>query len=388
MGLCETGARSAVLDAMIECVFENGYRRTSVQCVLDRSGIARSTFYAHYGDKSDCFLATITAIVEGIEATVFDLERALELAASHPHDACSLLVESHAYPPALEERERALEIVAKRCGGRAVAAAVAALITTRVPDGRAGELVGLSKPLRAWADACGSIELAPAKDIGFASRRRGQAPGTLLAGRGPRTLPPGRKRAPRSLILANLRDRLLDSVAIVVAHDGLEALNVAAVVAEAQTSKRTFYEHFGSIDEAFVAALEFGGREALAAARAAYATADDWREGVRAALAALCGFLAEEPCFARISLVDALGASRAALEAHATCCAQFSELLREVYAHETMITDTASPGFLAEVGAGAVLELCSERVRAGRVDELPRLAGAYAELLLAPWRER
>lgn len=43
----------ALLDALIALIAEKGYEHTTVQDVLDRADVGRSTFYAHYFNKSD-----------------------------------------------------------------------------------------------------------------------------------------------------------------------------------------------------------------------------------------------------------------------------------------------------------------------------------------------
>jgi AcrR family transcriptional regulator len=43
--------------AMTDAVAENGYAETSVADVIARAGVSRRTFYEHFSDKEDCFLA-------------------------------------------------------------------------------------------------------------------------------------------------------------------------------------------------------------------------------------------------------------------------------------------------------------------------------------------
>jgi AcrR family transcriptional regulator len=44
--------------ALIELILEKGYQRTTVQDILDRADVGRSTFYAHYRDKDSLLLST------------------------------------------------------------------------------------------------------------------------------------------------------------------------------------------------------------------------------------------------------------------------------------------------------------------------------------------
>jgi AcrR family transcriptional regulator len=43
--------KRALRQALVELMIEQGYERTSVQDLIDRADVGRSTFYAHYADK-------------------------------------------------------------------------------------------------------------------------------------------------------------------------------------------------------------------------------------------------------------------------------------------------------------------------------------------------
>jgi AcrR family transcriptional regulator len=49
--------RERMLEAMIDAVAEQGYNATSIVEVARRAGVARKSFYEHFGDKETCFLA-------------------------------------------------------------------------------------------------------------------------------------------------------------------------------------------------------------------------------------------------------------------------------------------------------------------------------------------
>lgn len=377
-----TGTRQdRLLRATIACVSERGYRGTTVKQICERAGVSRTAFYARFPGRREAYLAALDAILAALEQETFDIAGLLERVAGDPDTACALLVESHAcQPDALRRRARAGELVAARCGGDAVAAALAGVVISRVPYDRAGELPGLAAGLEAWGRAASRVALAPS-GTRRRSRRRGQAPGSLI---GPevRRLRPGPGQA-RDHVAEVQREALLDAVALVVARDGLDALTVGALVGQARVSRRTFYEQFESAEAAFVAALELGGDAMLDLTQAAYAAADDRPAGVTAALQALCGFLSEEPAFARICLVDSLGAGRAALEVRESIQARLRELLSEAYAAAAGGRDGGSVELAAEASAGAIIELCAERLRRERPDELPALAPSLGELALA-----
>jgi AcrR family transcriptional regulator len=49
--------RERLLVGMLRAVSELGYRTTNVQDVIERAGVSRPTFYEHFTNKDDCFLA-------------------------------------------------------------------------------------------------------------------------------------------------------------------------------------------------------------------------------------------------------------------------------------------------------------------------------------------
>jgi len=50
--------RQLVQDALIELILEKGYTAVTVQDIIDRANIGRSTFYAHFQDTESLFLST------------------------------------------------------------------------------------------------------------------------------------------------------------------------------------------------------------------------------------------------------------------------------------------------------------------------------------------
>jgi len=70
------------------------------------------------------------------------------------------------------------------------------------------------------------------------------------------TLPPGRHGLPKEFVRANQRHRLLSGLAEAVAENSYACTTIAHVTRCAAVSRRTFYEHFESIDAAGAALLE------------------------------------------------------------------------------------------------------------------------------------
>lgn len=62
--------RDRLLTGMVEVVAEQGYGAATVADVLKRVRISRETFYQHFADKQDCFLAAFDAASDGLIAMV------------------------------------------------------------------------------------------------------------------------------------------------------------------------------------------------------------------------------------------------------------------------------------------------------------------------------
>jgi AcrR family transcriptional regulator len=62
--------RKLILEAMVEVVGRKGYRETSVADVIAEADVSRTTFYKHFEDKHDCFLAAYDLVVERVLAEV------------------------------------------------------------------------------------------------------------------------------------------------------------------------------------------------------------------------------------------------------------------------------------------------------------------------------
>jgi AcrR family transcriptional regulator len=60
--------RDLLGDALVALMQEKPFDGITVQDVLDRAGVGRSTFYAHYKDKEDLFLSDAEEFLEGMSS--------------------------------------------------------------------------------------------------------------------------------------------------------------------------------------------------------------------------------------------------------------------------------------------------------------------------------
>jgi AcrR family transcriptional regulator len=111
--------RQRMLAAIAEAVAEKGYAATTVGDVVSGAGVSRKTFYEHFDDKEECFLAAWEAGVETLfgaiarsqEGASGPIERMraglgayLETLASEPAFARTYLIEVVAAGPRAEAR--------------------------------------------------------------------------------------------------------------------------------------------------------------------------------------------------------------------------------------------------------------------------------------------
>ena len=112
--------RERLLAGMLSAAADLGYRETNVQDVIDRAGVSRPTFYEHFSNKEDCFLAAFDTSAERLRKKVnaaarkggevwrdrirYGLEALLRFAAAEPATARTLVVEARAASAAAVRR--------------------------------------------------------------------------------------------------------------------------------------------------------------------------------------------------------------------------------------------------------------------------------------------
>ncbi|MBV8928044.1 MAG: TetR/AcrR family transcriptional regulator C-terminal domain-containing protein [Mycobacteriaceae bacterium] len=103
--------RQLLHDAFIELVLEKGYDKTTIQDILDRADVGRSTFYAHYRDKEALLTANFDEMRDQLERELADLAAAGPVDVSLP--AARLF--EHAY-----QNQRVYRALCGRQGGALV----------------------------------------------------------------------------------------------------------------------------------------------------------------------------------------------------------------------------------------------------------------------------
>jgi AcrR family transcriptional regulator len=195
-------------------------------------------------------------------------------------------------------------------------------------------------------------------------------------GREPHQLPPGRHGLSRAFVAQNQRERILAAVGDVTSAAGYGGMSVEDVIVSAGVSRRTFYEHFANKHEAFIAAYDAVVAQLLQGVRLAYESEATFTDRLRAGLAAFLDFIAREPAFARMCIVEALAAGPEAVRRRNGAMAAFALLIDE-NARE-LGTAFQPPALTGETIVGGIYEVVYARIVA---DEVPNLPSLLPELL-------
>ncbi len=67
-----TSRRKAVVEATIRVVGRRGYRAATVADLIAEAGVSRTTFYKHFADKHECFLAAYELVAKRVLDTVVE----------------------------------------------------------------------------------------------------------------------------------------------------------------------------------------------------------------------------------------------------------------------------------------------------------------------------
>ncbi len=198
-------------------------------------------------------------------------------------------------------------------------------------------------------------------------------------------LPPGRHGLPREFVVHNQRERLIAGLAEAVAENGYSGTTIAHITRHAAVSRRTFYEHFASKDECFVAAYDTVMVELRERVADAFEKEDEWPRAVRAGVGAMLRFLTAEPNLARLSMVEALVAGPVVVE-------RYDAAIQSLVPYFQAGREDCPPEVLSRLSptteealVGGMVSLISRRIFAGRTPELESLLPDLVEFTLTPY---
>jgi len=179
------------------------------------------------------------------------------------------------------------------------------------------------------------------------------------------------------------RERILEAMLVVSGEMGYEQVAVRHVIERAQTSRATFYKHFEDREDCFAQAYgdasEWLYRRLIGAAK----RRPTWREGLRASLAELLEFCANQPAIAKAIFVEVHAAGAEALARRAEAmkrAADFIDLARLDAGESETPPQIAPEGIVAGIHA-----IVHSRLSTGATDGFRGLLPEFMYFAVLPY---
>jgi AcrR family transcriptional regulator len=431
--------RALLVEATIEIAAERGYGETTIESIVERAGLDRPAFDRHFRGKYDCFLSAWQDVSEecmGMMVRAYEsaehwpdrlravAERIVDGLRDDPDRACFGVEVLAAGDAARARRDMTMRVVAglidagrlemedpeavPHTTAEALAGSAYGQIYSRVVRGAVDELPSLVPQLMSAAVMpylgveAAMAELSrdsdgPDRDSGApdrygrgVARKRADKPAKPVASADEyppelARLPPGRHGLPREFVTHNQRERLIAGIAEAIAEHGYSGTTIAHITRAAAVSRRTFYEHFESKDECFVAAYDAVMAELRERVSEAFEESDEWPLAIKAGIDAMLEFLAANPNLARLCMVEALVAGPAVVERYDAAIQSFVPYFqkgREGRSAEVLARLSATT---EEALVGGMVSLISRRIIAGRAEDLEDLLPDLVEFTLTPY---
>jgi AcrR family transcriptional regulator len=426
--------RKRVLAGMAKAVARRGYTDATVAQAIAYAGVSRSTFYEHFKDKEECFLATFgelapvlgEELLQAVRGVPWEEKpRAMLSVVLDPASSETamhwrlLLTQARAGEPSIRAArelfagrlEQAFEVLldSPREGiptldipAKALLGGIRSVISTRRYTHDGPEQGQLLDDLEAWTASyavpagyarrssaawaqlggrlCAALPAAETAQTGKTSET-GKTGAERLPER--TSLPRGRARLPANVVASEHHNRIVQATARVMREKGYTATTIADIVAAAGTSRGVFYSQFQNKQEVFLAAQTMALERGLTTASAAFFTGRGWPEQVWKGLDALFGYLAGLPDLAHLMLIEPYAAGTAALDRILDTMRTLSLFLEEGY-HRSARAERL-PRLCSDAIAGAIHELLYDAAQNDRVAELRELLPQAVYVALAPF---
>ncbi|HET6997283.1 MAG TPA: TetR/AcrR family transcriptional regulator [Solirubrobacterales bacterium] len=196
-------------------------------------------------------------------------------------------------------------------------------------------------------------------------------------------MPPGRHLIPSDFVSQNQRERMLLATAELVAERGYQKTTIELIAKTARVALVTFYEHFASKEECFLAAFD----ESIAAAREVFAELLDaeqpWEEQISFGLEIFLEMVVKERARAKLCIVEAQAAGPASLARYQAMLESVAPKLRE--GREFNPRAARLPDGLEVAIAGGIAWLVHQRLVADDIDDLKALLPEMLQVTLTPY---
>jgi AcrR family transcriptional regulator len=401
---------------MVDAVASRGYGGATVSRVVRLAGVSRATFYEHFDERDECFLAAYRSALERVRGTVgaasaasgpiWRLEAVIDALLAEvderPAVARMILVEALGAPSGVRsEHERLIDRLDSEVAGfldtqpvgagtlqipaTALLGGVSEVLATRVSSGPEASSTQLREELVGWVETYRLPQdehpLPQNRWAELGRFARIVAPGPDQE---PALLPRGRSALPSTDAAQLRRRRILDATVRLVAEQGYAELTVARITEAARVPRSAFYSHFKDKEEALLAVQIEGMQGAVAAAAAEYSVRASWPERVWRSLVAFFTYVAEHPCHAQLDFVEAYAAGPEVTRHRQQNRMAFALFLEEGY-HLAPRPAAAPSRFCSEAIGAAVYALMRKLVVEERVEQMLSLVPAAAYTVLAPF---
>ncbi len=351
---------------MIDVATTDGYAAATIARVVVRAGVSRPSFYEHFIEKEDCFLAALAGVQEQMLAQVnlavggegpeqaagAAVAALIDFAGSHAAMARFAISETLAGGPrALDARERGIDEIAHAVeqafaqvpAGRSIPdvplagtiGAVQRLLASRLRRGERG-LTGMREDLLSWLS---SYE-QPAGEHRWRTLTPTPPPArSSFVAKTPLRAPPppapGRPRLSEGRVAENQRQMIVFATAELVARKGYAGTTVAEIAKHAKLDGRVFYRLFADKQDAFAAVHELAFQRTMAVTAGAFFAGGQWPERVWEAGRAFTQFIAQNPTLTHASLIEGHAGEPARVQRLEDLLGAFTIFLQEGYEHGT-----------------------------------------------------
>ncbi|WP_229750948.1 TetR/AcrR family transcriptional regulator [Undibacterium terreum] len=180
------------------------------------------------------------------------------------------------------------------------------------------------------------------------------------------------------------RHRLLDGMANAVAANGYANTTIADIVKQAGVSRRTFYEHFATKQQCFIALYEAAALHALKVLRTAIDPAHDWHTQLEQAMSAYLAALAQNPVLLRTLFIEIWGLGEEGLAVR-------RRINEEIAGFMLKVVNAKGPGQpgqplsadIAMAVVGGINELVLQAIERNRVHALQEIVTPALQLIRA-----
>lgn len=165
--------------------------------------------------------------------------------------------------------------------------------------------------------------------------------------------------------------RLEGAMVEAVARHGFAGTTLRELVALAGVSRTTFYEHFESKQDCFLATFDEIVAEVAERIGRAYREPEDFRERLVAGLSTFMELAVEEPSAARLALVESLTLGTAGVAHRERGSEAFELMIAQSFEHSPSKREV--PAMTVRAIVAGIRGVVYRRLRAGRQEELPSL---------------